>query len=263
MPTSATDPILGTRTIDFVYRPADIQPAKSVSRCLAMARSSPPSPSSRRGRLTSTPRSPSQGAEFETRDVLLVNTRGTGADAVDCPMLQNTATRARGRSRVCEILDQGIDFLTTGDAPTTSTQSARMSRTSAKVDLVTMGHATALGQAYLARYSKRVHTAILDEAVNINAWGDVEIKDTTAIAGLVCQRSARCSAQIDDPISELAWLAAKVRKSPVTGMTTLADGTPQRIVLGERELAWGLVQPEPAAYASGPACRRHPGLPPR
>ena len=150
------------------------------------------------------------------------------------------------------IFGRSIDYFTNGDsADDLDAVRAYLLGRTAKIDLVTMGHATSLGQAYLARYSQRVHTAILDEAVNMNAWGDVEIKDATAIVGRACKRSERCSAQIDDAIGEVAWLAAKVRKSPVTGMTTLADGTPQRIVLGEVELAWGLVFPEPSTYAYG------------
>ena len=251
--TSATDPSLGTRTIDFVYRPADVQPATAVSLFSDGPTQSTFSELSPWKAEFYAEMATGQGADFATRDVLLVNTRGTGADAVECPMLQSVGSPLTEAVEECvRILGRSIDYFTTGDAADDldAVRAFVLGRT-AKVDLVTMGHATALGQAYLARYSRRVHTAILDEAVNPNAWGNVEITDSTTIAGRVCRRSARCSAQIDDAVSEIAWLAAKVRQSPVTGMTTLADGTPQHIVLGEPELAWGLVAPESGTYAYG------------
>jgi len=253
VPTSATDPSLGTRTIDFVYRPADTQPATGVSLFSDGTVQSTFSESSTWKPGFFSWIATAQGAESATRDVILVNTRGTGRDAVDCPLLQGDGNTYREAVAECVgILGRSIDYFTTGDsADDLDAVRAHLLGRTARVDLVTMGHSTSLGQAYLARYPQRIRTAILDEAQSMNAWGDVEIKDSTAIVGLVCRRSDRCRAQIDDAITQVAWLAAKVRQSPITGMTTLADGTPQRIVLGEVELAWGLVAREPATYAHG------------
>lgn len=253
--TNPADPSLGRRTIDFVYRPADVQPATGVSLFSD-------------GPIQSTFDSnnpwkagffsfiaTAQGAELDTRDVILVNTRGTGRDNVECPMLQTPGNEVRAAVRECVgILGDAIDYFTTGDAADDlDAVRAHLLGRSAKVDLVTMGHSTSLGQAYLARYRSRVRTAILDEAQNMNAWGDVEIKDATAMAGLVCSRSARCSAQIDrgDVAQDLAWLAALVRQRPITGTTTLADGTPQDVRIGERELALWMLFPEAAAFDQG------------
>ena len=253
VPTSADDPSLGTRTIDFVYRPADVQPALAVSLFTDGTVQSTFSESSPWKAQFFAWIAAAQGAEFATRDVILVNTRGTGRDAVDCPLLQSVGNPVREAVTECVgILGRSIDYFTTGDsADDLDAVRAYLLGRTATIDLVSMGHSTSVGQAYLARYPQRVHTAILDEAQNINAWGDVEIKDSTAILGLSCQRSARCSAQIRDAVAQVRWLAATVRTSPVVGTTTLPDGTPQRIVLGEAELAWGLVAPEPSSYAFG------------
>ncbi len=253
VPTSASNPSLGQRRIDFVYRPADEQPATGVSLYSdgptqsSFSKSSPWKPGFYSWVATA------QGALFATQDVILVNTRGTGRDAVDCPMLQSDGnTFADAVAECTQILGSSIDYLTTGDsANDLDAVRAYLLGRKAKIDLVTMGHSTALGQAYLARYPQRVRTAVLDEAVNINAWADVEINDSTAIVGRACRRSARCSAQIHDAVGQVAWLAARVRNSPIVGMSTLSDGTPQRIVLGEVELALGLVAAEPGSYAYG------------
>lgn len=250
--TNPADPSLGQRSIDFVYRPADVQPATGVTLFSD-------------GPIQSTfdANNPwkagfysfmatAQGAELGSRDVILVNTRGTGRDNVDCPMLQTPGNDVRAAVSECVgILGDAIDYFTTGDAADDldAVRAYLLGRT-ARVDLVTMGHATSLGQAYLARYPSRIRTAILDEAQNMNAWGDVEIKDATAMAGLVCSRSDRCSAQIDreDVLEDLARLAARVREDPITGTTTLADGTPQDVRIGETELAWWMLFPEASAF---------------
>ena len=78
VPTSATDPSLGTRTIDFVYRPADTQPAKAVSLFSDGPVQSTFSESSTWKADFYSWIAAAQGAEFATRDVILVNTRGTG-----------------------------------------------------------------------------------------------------------------------------------------------------------------------------------------
>jgi pimeloyl-ACP methyl ester carboxylesterase len=194
-----------------------------------------------------------QGAEYANRDVVLVNTRGTGRDAVNCPLLQSEGNSVGEAVHECVgILGRSIDYFTNGDsADDLDAVRAYLLGRTAKVDLVTMGHSSSVGQAYLARYPQHVHTAILSDAQNIDAWSDVEIKDSTAIVGRVCARSERCSAQIDDAVAQVAWLAARVRRAPITGMSTLPDGTPQRIVLGEFELAWGLVEPEQGTFARG------------
>lgn len=252
VPTNPADPRLGTRTIDFVYRPADVQPATGVSLF-----SDGPIQSTFDANNTwkagfYSAMATAQGAELSSRDVILVNTRGTGRDNVDCPMLQSPGNDVRAAVSECVgILGRTIDYFTVGDAADDleAVRAHLLGRT-AKVDLVTMGHATSLGQAYLARYPSRIRTAILDEAQSMNAWGDVEIKDATAMAGLVCARSDRCSAQIDaeDVPGDLAWLAARVRQGPITGTTTLADGTPQDVRIGEVELAWWMLFPEAAAF---------------
>ena len=252
--TNPEDPSLGKRTIDFVYRPADVQPATGVSLL-----SDGPIQSTFDAKNTWKPGffsylATAQGAELGSRDVILVNTRGTGRDNVDCPMLQSYGNDVRAAVSQCVgIFGRSIDYFTTGDAADDldAVRAYLLGRT-AKVDLVTIGHATSLGQAYLARYPSRVRTAVLDEAQNLDAWGDVEIKDATSISALVCSRSSRCSAQIDDGVVEdLAWLAARVRRSPITGTTTLADGTLANVKIGETELAWGMLFPEANAFDQG------------
>ena len=183
--------------------------------------------------------------------------RSTGRDAVDCPLL-NASDNPIGEA-VAEcvgILGRTIDYFTNGDAADdVDAVRAHLLGPDAKVDLVTMGHATSLGQAYLARYANHLRSATLDEAVNPNAWADVEIRENTAIVGRICTRSARCSARIDRPVDEVQWLATRLQRSPITGWTTLPDGTPWHVTLIEQYAVGGILFSGPFTFA------RSAGLP--
>ena len=75
----------------------------------------------------------------------------------------------------------------------------------------------------------------------VGPWPDEDIANAAHVVGLVCRRSPLCSAQIRDPEGELAWLAKRLRERPLTGIGYDADGVPQRVRLGEAELALHLL----------------------
>ncbi len=257
VPTIRGDATAGTRTIDMVYRRADVQPAKAVSLISDgpwISTFSAEEPW-KAGLMWWT--ATAQGAEAATRDVLEVNVRSTGRDAIACPLLDTAGNPLVAAVAECAgILGRTADYFTFGDAAR-DLEAARRAVLGAtrRVDLFAIGHAAGLAQAYLFRYPDRVRSAILDPAVRPDPWAAQDVRENTAIVGRICRTSARCSARISHPDRQVAWLAARVRRAPITGWTRLPDGTRWHVTLDERAVALGFLFNEPFTFA------RQAGLP--
>ena len=240
---SKANPSLGKRHIDFLVRPADVQPARGTTLFSDGADNSTFSDSS--------PWKPgfyswiaaARGALLETRDIILVNTRGTGRDAVDCPLFQGDGNDMHAAIAQCvAALGSALDYFTFADAAE-DLESVRafLMFPGSKVDVVTIGHQSATAEAYVARYAKNVRSMVLDGAEGFTAWGEKDLMEWQRIVDLQCRNSARCAPRIADTISEISWLARDLRKHPLAGTATLPDGSVQDVILDEKALAWNIL----------------------
>jgi pimeloyl-ACP methyl ester carboxylesterase len=243
VPVSKANPSLGTRVIDFIVRPADVQPAKGTTLFSNGADNSTFSESSpwKAGYFSWI--AAARGAQFTTRDIILVNTRGTGRDAVDCPLFQGDGNDMHAAIAECVgILGPAIDYFTFADSAE-DLESVRsfLMGPRGKVDIVTIGHQSAQAEAYVARYAKNVRSMVLDGAEGFTAWGEKDVKEWVRITDQQCRNSARCAPRISDTTAEIAWLARELRKQPLVGVATLPDGSSQNVVLDEKGLAWNIL----------------------
>jgi pimeloyl-ACP methyl ester carboxylesterase len=178
---------------------------------------------------------------LETHDVIAVDPRGTGAQALDCPDYQHGSTPFSQAIPACAAqLGRARDHYTYGDLAD-DLDAGRAALKVDKVDLYATGHATGVMEAYTIRHPEHVRTAVLDSALQINEFNDEDIGNALRVAGNVCRRSALCSAQIRDPEGELAWLAKRLRERPLTGIGYDGDGNPHRITLDEAKLVYVLM----------------------
>ena len=124
-----------------------------------------------------------------------------------------------------------------------------------KIDVYGTGHATPVAHAYALRHPAHVHSIVLDSTADYPLWPDEDLDNSVRVAGLLCDRSPLCSAEIRDPEGEIAWLAQRLRRQPLTGTGYDADGNAHRVRLGEADLAFTLLFDK-----SGPQ-RTHAELP--
>ena len=237
VPIAQDKPALGTTTIAYAVRPRDDQsrPAEGTT----IASDAPGSPSIRNGAgYFQFAAIPDLGA---THDLVVVDPRGTGDHALDCPQYQHGTTPFSVAIPACaDQLDAARDYYTYGDLAD-DIDAVREVLHLDKVDLYATGHATPTMEAYAVRHPEHVHTLVLDSAASFPQWGNEDLANALNAITLVCRRSALCSAQIRDPAGELAWLAQRLRTQPLTGIGYDGDGQPRRVRLGEAELAWLLL----------------------
>ncbi len=243
VPLSTSNPALGKRQIDFIVRPADVQPAKGTTLFSNGADNSTFSESSPWKPEFFSWIATARGAQLETRDVILVNTRGTGRDALDCPLFQGDGNDMHAAIAECVgILGPAIDYFTFADsAEDLEGVRSFLMGPRGKVDIVTIGHQSAQAEAYVARYAKNVRSMVLDGAEGFTAWGEKDVKEWVRIADLQCRNSARCAPRINDTTAEIAWLARELRKRPLVGVATLPDGSSQNVILDEKGLAFNIL----------------------
>lgn len=238
VPIARSNPALGTTEVSYAVRPHDDQSRPAEGTTLAVAGPGEATinefggfifPFAALGDLTA------------TRDLVLVDVRGTGAHALDCPDYQHgTGPFSEIIPRCAAQLGATADFYTYGDAAD-DLDDVRAALALERVDLYTAGHATFTIEAYAIRYPEHVRTLVLDSAADVPLWPAEDLRNAVDVVERICRRSPLCSAQIRDPKGDFAWLARRLRDRPLEGTGYDADGTPHQVRLGEAELAYNLL----------------------
>ena len=176
-----------------------------------------------------------------THDMVLVDIRGTGANALDCPDYQHGVGPFSESVASCAAqIGPARDFYTYGDGAD-DMDAVRAALGLDEVDVYATGHATPLAEAYAIHHHAHVRTLTLDSAADFRAWADDDLRNGIQLIGRLCRRSPLCSAQIRDAEAEVSWLAKRLRARPLTGTGYDADGKLQNVRLGEAELAWQML----------------------
>jgi pimeloyl-ACP methyl ester carboxylesterase len=174
---------------------------------------------------------------LDTRDLLLVDLRGTGRSAaIDCHDLQHGIGEQDAAIHACAAqLGSSASLFGSADRAE-DIEDVRAALKIPKLDYYGLSGGGLTVQAYAARHGDRLRTAVLD-APYLSGRDDAFQSPVAAAlvrsAVLVCERSPSCHRADHDPAGTLARLLARVRAHPVKGTALDADAQPHDVVVDE------------------------------
>ena len=160
---------------------------------------------------------------LDTRDLLVVDNRGTGAsDVIDCPLLQRAPLMKLHQVAACGgQLDKRSDLFGTGiaaDDMAAVLQALGISR----VDLYGDSYGTFFVQAFAGRHPHRVRSIVLDGAYPVTGaspWYPSSGPQMRDAFDLVCRRSDACSKLPGSSPARIAHLVAALREGKAPKIT--------------------------------------------
>lgn len=150
-----------------------------------------------------------------TRDLLVVDNRGTGAsEVVNCPLLQQAALMKLHQVAACGAqLGKKSDLFGTGIAAD-DMQAVLRALGIDRVDLYGDSYGTFFVQAFAARHPRSVRSIVLDGAYPVTGaspWYPSTGPQMRDAFDLVCRRSVTCAALHGSSPERIARLAAALR----------------------------------------------------
>lgn len=193
----------------------------------------------------------------ERRDILLIDTRGTGASgALSCPSLaaQNPLSIDKPAIGALCGRDLGARAGLYGSAAVADDiEAVRAAVGADQLDLWGDSYGTFLMPVYAARHPEHVRSIVLDGAfpVAFDPWGRDVLAGVRRVIGLVCRRTHRCSGR--HVLAAVGRLGRRLRAHPLTFSAHSPLGR-VKLALGERELASVVFGGgDPAVYGPLPA----------
>jgi pimeloyl-ACP methyl ester carboxylesterase len=200
------------------------------------------------------------GPLLRTRNMLLVNLRGTGSSTpVNCPALEHyghiqaqdgpafdRAVAACGRQLNHTWRYRGGSWVHASDLFNTAYSARDVTRVMAalrtgKVDLYGDSYGSWFAQVFASRYPARLRSVTLDstyQVIGLDPWYTSTVVTARRAFDRACALSRACSAATAGSHSQAAtgWgriaaLAGRLARHPVTGQTTTADGTRGRLTV--------------------------------
>ena len=179
------------------------------------------------------------GPLLDRRDLLVIDDRGTGASgAIDCPALQHLAGDLSSAVRACGAqLGAASSRYGSGDVA----DDLDAVRAALGIDQIVY-YGGSFGahnaRAYAFRHPDHLQSAVLD-----SPWlsPDYTFQASHArfyarVQATVCRRSPSCLHANRRPESTLAWLAKRLRRSPVDGVGFDATGAPHTLHVDESSI---------------------------
>jgi pimeloyl-ACP methyl ester carboxylesterase len=190
---------------------------------------------------------PMIGPLARTRNLLLVDLRGTGTSTViNCPALERAGSRQSGRrfNRLVGACGARLnhewryrhgggwvhaseDFNTAYSARDVARvlRALRLGR----VDLYGDSYGSWFAQTFASRYPGMLRSVTLDstyQVLGLDPWYTTTVAVARRAFDAACRRSAACAAAARGPgWGRISALAARLARAPVSGETTTADGT--------------------------------------
>ena len=261
VPVDRTQPSGATLPVGFMFRPHDDQSVPSAGTTLVFSQPGLAATSEYRPYLYG---ALLHGDLLASRDVLLVEPRGSGASFVDCPQLQSGGGSWDSAITECvDILGSNIDYYRYGDMADDQ-EAVRVALGVGVVDVFGIAFGLGAAEAYVARYPQNVRSLSLDSPRLDTEWFNAEISaNALRIAGLQCRRSAACSGaysgDANGALEDIKWLIRRLRSAPISGSAADGDGVERAVYVDETALAWWIDwAPGFPAIASGelPAAAR-------
>ena len=167
----------------------------------------------------------------DRHDLVMIDQRGVGlSNAIDCSPLQHGVANADLYSAVsacASFLGPSADEYGTGEVAL-DIDAVRKALGVNRFMYYGASYSGVDVQAYAARFPSRLSAVVLDSPVKIVDFDPFFTPGAAAMAravGLVCARSASCSADHRRASDDLAWLADRLRRHPVdgTGIDSVGD----------------------------------------
>jgi pimeloyl-ACP methyl ester carboxylesterase len=189
---------------------------------------------------------------LDRRDLLLVDARGTGAfGAIDCPDLQQGQGMLLAAVAMCGTqLGATIDDYGTA-AVDDDLDAVRDALGIDRLDLVGISYGAYAAEAYAIRHPDHLRTLVLDAPADPSAgdfWQLGVLHQLLGTPDLICARSPSCTNDVPDATSEIAWLAARLRRAPLEGDSFDASGMPQHVRLDESGLLLDVLQNDSGGF---------------
>jgi pimeloyl-ACP methyl ester carboxylesterase len=196
------------------------------------------------------------------RDLIMLDQRGVGrSGAIYCKGLQHrndfgspqilhrVARCGRQLGRTASLYGSGNVAL--------DMEAVRRALQIKKLDLYGGSYAGQDVQSYAARFPQHLRSAVLDSPVSttvlsspLDDFGTDVAHAGPRVAAILCTRSASCSTAISDPLSDIAWLAQRLRTQPLNGTGYDADGNPHQVHVTEGVLGWNILQSTAGGYVA-------------
>jgi pimeloyl-ACP methyl ester carboxylesterase len=200
------------------------------------------------------------GPLLRTRNMLLVNLRGTGGStSVNCPALEqyghiqaqdgpafDRAVAACGRQLNHTWRYRGGSWVHASDLFNTAYSARDVARVmtalrTGKVDLYGDSYGSWFAQVFASRYPARLRSVTLDstyQVLGLDPWYTSTVVTARRAFDQACALSRACAAatagrhgQMATGWGRIAVLAGRLARHPVTGQTTTADGTRGRLTV--------------------------------
>jgi pimeloyl-ACP methyl ester carboxylesterase len=160
-------------------------------------------------------------------DILMVDARGTGKTAINCPSLQHSPVRTPRDIGECgHLLGRAADYY--GTRLAVQDMAAILDTLNIPViDYYGDSYGTFFGQVFSAMYPTRLRAVVLDGAYPVigeTPWyshaGEVVRKGFDE----ACQRAPYCASLPGSSLERIRKLVKTVRDAPITGRATDAEG---------------------------------------
>lgn len=160
---------------------------------------------------------------LDTRDLVLIDNRGTGASgAIDCPALQRARVMRLDQVALCGAqLARRSDLYATGIAADDMSAVLKALGVS-RVDLYGDSYGTFFVQAFAGRHPRDVRSIVLDGAYPVtggNPWYPSSGPEMRAAFDAVCRRSPVCSRLPGSAMSRIERLVAALRRGRAPGIS--------------------------------------------
>lgn len=197
------------------------------------------------------------GSLMARRDLVMLDQRGVGRSGViQCPALQRDPAYwlpsiLRKVAACARQLGDTATLYGSGDVAL-DMEAVRRALGVGKLDLYGASYAAQDVQSYAARFPQHVRSAVLDSPFSASAFGSkgsafddfgTDLSQAVPdVADRLCARSTSCSTERADAREDMAWLAERLRMSPVTGSAYGYGGDLQDVEVTESSLAWSILQ---------------------
>lgn len=179
-----------------------------------------------------------------TRDLVFIDQRGVGLSAaIDCPAWQHGGPFYQSAAQCHDQLGDSADFYSTTDVAD-DLEDVRRALGYRKVDLVGASYAANDMMTYASRWTENVRSIAVGspaQTVGMDPFYAYPPKAWPAMLTALCERSASCDAANPDPAGTLAWLAGRLRTSPLTGTGIDSHGVAHQVTVTENLLANGIM----------------------
>jgi pimeloyl-ACP methyl ester carboxylesterase len=195
------------------------------------------------------------GPQLEDRDLLLVDSRGTGlSEPVYCPTLQDKPfdpdTFVADVAACGRALGRDADRYGSGDIAL-DIEAVRRALGYDRLSIDAISYGTVHAQAYAYRFPHRTKAMVLDAGMPVSdrdhewTWGRRLVRGTERVVALGCKRAPTCADLNPDYARTVDQLARLARRDPFTGRASGLDGASYRVRVDERMVV-DLVRQDPA-----------------